>query len=339
MNIKIVNNIYAEQGGITMQYKNLEGIKIPLSGLVYGTGMAKITGDDPGAAAEVLDMAFEAGFRVFDSANSYGNAEKNFGKWLADRGLREQVVILDKGCNPGQKGSTDIFSAETIREQVKESQRRLQTERLDLYILHRDDETKPVDEIVEVLNELKDQGIITHFGGSNWRLSRIQAANAYAKEHGLTGFTVTSPCYSLAEFTRDPWGGSVCLSGEQAGTYRDWLAENQMPTFIYSSLGRGYLSGKYRTDKDKPIEECISWAPIEEYHCEKNKERLHRAEILAEKKGVTVPQICLAWLFLQPQNLFPIVSPGSEKHMRDNVAAYEVQMTAEEAKWLLTGEE
>ena len=321
-----------------MQYKQIPGLQKPLSTLVFGTNH-KLSGDDPGLAIEVLDMAYEAGFRTIDTANSYGNSEANIGKWLVQRGHREDMVILDKGCNPCQtyNNNPDVFSADTIREQIKLSQERLQTEYLDLYILHRDDISKPVDEIVEVLNEFQAKGIIGQFGGSNWRLDRILAANAYAAAHGLNGFTVTNPNYCLAEFTRDPWGASITLSGDASADYRQWLTDNQMPTFAYSSLGRGYLSGKFRTDGNKPIEECLPWAPIQEYHCDKNLARLHRAEIMADQKQTSVATICLAWLLAQPQNIFPLVNASSERSIFSCAQALDLHLTQEEANWLLNG--
>ena len=226
-------------------------------------------------------MAWDAGFRTFDTAHSYGLGEETLGAWLVSRKHRQEAVILDKGCNPGQKGSDDVFCGKTVREQAEESLRRLRTDHLDLYILHRDDPSFPADEIVEELNRLKKEGKILRFGGSNWTLDRVRQANDYAVKHDLEGFTAVSPAYSLAEYIHDPWGGSVSLSGRAQESYREWLRENHIPVFCYSSLGRGYLSGKFRTDSGRPIGECISKGAIMEYDGPVNRERLRRAEKLA----------------------------------------------------------
>lgn len=321
-----------------MLYTQLEGIEVKASRLVFGTGTRKVFGDDVGAAMECLDMVWEAGFTVFDSAHSYQNAEQNLGKWLSKRGCRDKLILLDKGCNPGQHGSEDTFSGETIRKQLDMSLERLQTEYIDLYILHRDDPTKPVDEIVETLNELKDRGKILRFGGSNWSYERILEANAYAESHGLTGFTVCSPQYSMVDYVSDPWGGSVSATGKAQAPYRKWLEETGMPAFNYSALGRGYLSGRYRTDQRQPIEESLWWGPIREYHSPENTARLARAEQLAREKGCTVPQIAVAWLCRQKMNLFPILSPSSESHIRETVEALHLPLKESEARWITTGE-
>ena len=162
---------------------------------------------------------------------------------------------------------------------------------------------------------------------SNWTLERTLEANEYASAHGLQGFTVCSPNYSYARLVRDPWGGSVTISGNANAPFRKWLAETKMPVFNYSSLGRGYLSGRYRTDGALPVEDCIAEAPILEYHSPENVERLRRLEVLAKEKEATVSQIAMAWLLHQPLNLFPITSPTSEKHMRETVHAFDIALT------------
>ncbi len=321
-----------------MRYKQISGIDKPLSQLTYGTPGPAFIGNREDAFI-CYDLAWEAGFRTFDTAHSYGEAESVLGDWLVSRGHRGEAVILDKGCNPGQHGCLDVFSAETIRQQVEESLRRLKTDHVELYILHRDDVTRPVEPIVDELNRLKQEGKILRFGGSNWTLERTLEANGHAREHGLEGFSVASPSYCLAEYIHDPWGGSVSLSGAAQQPFRDFFRENRMPVFCYSSLGRGYFSGKFRTDGDRPIEECIRPEPIEEYDAPVNRARLARAEVLAAQKNCSVSQIGLAWLLHEPMELFPIVSPGTKTHILDNTEALDIELSDDECRWLLEGGE
>lgn len=317
-----------------MKYRPINGINKKASILVYGTGNNIVMGEDADAACECLDMAYEMGFTVFDTAYAYGNAEKNLGIWMARRGLRDKVIILDKGCNPGMKGSDDVMTPKLIREQVSESLDRLGTEYTDMYILHRDDIKKPVGDIVEVLNELRKEEKIICFGGSNWTYVRTAEANRYAKEHDLLGFTVASPCYNMIELKNDPWGGSVCISGRSKSNDRSWYKENNITVFPYSSLGRGFLSGKYNTQSGKNIRECLPEAPISEYYHPDNIAKLKKAEELAAKKKVTVSQIALAWLLSDELNVYPIVSPSKKSHMEDNIGSFEVELTEDERKWL-----
>lgn len=110
-----------------------------------------------------------------------------------------------------------------------------------------------------------------------------------------------------------------------------------MPVFCYSSLGRGYLSGKFRTDQKKPIETCIGKGAILEYDAPENRARLARAEKLAAEKGCAVSTVCLAWLLHQPLEIFPIVAPSSQEHIQENIAAMELPLSDKEWGWLLNG--
>lgn len=312
-----------------MKYENLYDITPKASRLVYGSCQAMID-DDVERAMECLDNAYECGFRVFDTAYCYGHSEENIGKWMTKRGNRKDIILLDKGCNPGMIGSDDVMSQELIRKQNQESLDRLQTDYTDFYVLHRDDPSYPVEKVIDVLNELVDEGKVKRFGASNWSLERIQAANEYAKAHGLKGFSLVSPAYSLAELVHDPWGGSVSLAGAKNKAAREWYKKEKIPVFCYSSLGRGYLSGKFVTTGDKPIEECLSGAPIEEYDCESNRRHLAAAERIAEKKHTSVSAVCLAWLLQQELEVFPLVSPSSKPHMLEAMDAFDIVLTKEE---------
>jgi aryl-alcohol dehydrogenase-like predicted oxidoreductase len=320
-----------------MKYRHLPGINKPFSYLTYGTPWTATKAQTRQEAFLSYDLAWEAGFRCFDTAHSYGEGEETLGLWLNDRKHRDTAVLLDKGCNPGQAGSPDIMSAALIREQITESLRRLRTDHVELYVLHRDDPSVPVGEIMDELNKLRQEGKLLRFGASNWTFERITAANAYAREQGFEGFGAVSPAYSLAEYVHDPWGGSVALSGAAAQPYREWLEKSRTPVFCYSSLGRGYLSGKFRTDRDTPIDECIGKGAIMEYDAPVNRARLARAEKLAAEKGVSVSQVCLAWLLKQPMELFPIVAPTSAEHIADNVSALDLELSDSECEWLQKG--
>ena len=313
-----------------MEYKLVDNIKV--SRLIYGTGNMKITGSNREEAVECLEMAYQAGFRTFDSAYSYGEAEKNIGYWLDKYGHREDITIIDKGCNPGQLGSDDIFSAETIKSQMTQSLERMNVKYVDFYLLHRDDAGKPVDEVIETLNECMEYGRIKSFGVSNWSMDRIIEANEYSYKHNLKKIAAVSPCYSLAKFENDPWGGSITISGDANKEFRKWLEKEQYAIFNYSALGRGFLSGKFKTYEDKKIEECLWWAPIKEYYSEENVRRLSLAEKVAKESGYTVSQISLAWLFNKKLNLFPIVSPGSRKHMEELISSIDINISEYEIK-------
>ena len=313
-----------------MRTKKIEGLQVPVSRFIYGTATARMTAGEN--ADDILDAALESGITTFDTARLYGAAERVLGDWIERRGVRSRVNVLTKGCYQNEERAR--VSPADIRSDLEESLEQLKLKSVDIYLLHRDDPSVPVETLVDCLNELKRAGKFKLFGGSNWSVERLVAANRYAAENGLQPFSISSPSYSLAEMIRDPWGGSVWLSGPSREADRRWYAENQLPVFAYSSLTRGFLSGKYRTSQKEEIHSTLSWAPVEEYYCEANVERLRRAECLAEKKGATVPAVVLAWALRQPMNLFCILSPSSRQHLEALLCAFQLSLSDEEAAWL-----
>ena len=206
---------------------------------------------------------------------------------------------------------------------------------IDLFMLHRDDPTVSVATIMDTLNRLYDSGKIKCIGASNWELERIQEANAYAEKYNMVGFTSVSPHFGLAEQAEDPWGGNcVTLTGKDNQAARAYFQANQMPIFAYSALGRGFFSGKFRSDAWEDASNSLDEAGRKGYLNEGNMERLRRAEILANDLGVSVSQIALAWVFCQPLNTFALVGASSQKHLIANQKALALKLTPEQCQWL-----
>lgn len=319
-----------------MQYTHLDNIAPAVSRLVYGAAAPTLR--SPEEAYDCFEEAFSYGFTMFDTANSYGDSEKNMGYWLARSGRRDKVVIHDKGFNPNQHygAHVDEFSARTIREQVALSLERLQTDYIDIYTLHRDDPACDPAEIIEELNAQKAAGRILRFGASNWTLERLIRANEYAKAHGLEGFTVFGPAYSLATLANDPWGGSVAASGEKNAPFRKWLSESGMPVIPYSSLARGFMSGRYNTASGIPIEEALPAGTRAEYNVPENIAILKRAEETAAKHGCSVSAVALKWLLSRPMNILPLIAPTGKKHIEEALSALTLELTKAEMEYLKT---
>jgi aryl-alcohol dehydrogenase-like predicted oxidoreductase len=298
--------------------------------MIYGTAFGRMQeGQD---ADDLLDLVFEQGITTFDTARSYDHSEESLGRWIARRGLRDQVNILTKGCNPQMTGLE--FSPESLLGELNQSLEALQVDYVDLYTLHRDDTSQDVSVYIETLNDFKAKGKIRAFGASNWEYTRMDQANEYAYAHNLEGFSFGSPAYSLAVVVWDPFGGSVCLSGTEHEAARNWFLKNRIPVFPYSSFARGFFSGKYRTDMKQDVTEILSPWTCQEYICPENIERLKRAEHLAEKKGCTVGQINLSWILAQPFLCCPIFSPSSREHILENLEGMKLKLTEEERLWL-----
>jgi aryl-alcohol dehydrogenase-like predicted oxidoreductase len=315
-----------------MKYGHITGINKPISRLVQGTVM--ITSGEVERSFTLLDEIFELGCTTFDTAHEYGrgDCERTFGRWLNQRGLRDRVVIIGKGAHHNQ--DRQRVTPFDITSDLFDSLARLRTDFIDLYLLHRDDPTVPVGPIVEVLKEHRAAGRIHAFGGSNWSHERIQAANEYAAAHGLVPFAASSPNFSLAKQVKEPWPNCLSISGPQGETARAWYRQNGLPLFTWSSLAGGFFSGRFSRDNLDSFDSYLDRLCVESYCYEDNFKRLDRARRLAGEKGLTLPQIALAYVLSQPLNIFALVGCQSGAEFKANVEASQVQLTPEEIAWL-----
>lgn len=316
-----------------MLYKNVRGIEKPVSRIVLGTMI--INTRELEKSFELLDAMFELGGTTLDTGHVYagGDSERAIGRWIDERGIRDEIVVIDKGAhhNADRKRVTPF----DITSDLYDSLARLNTDYIDIYFLHRDDPSKPIGPIVECLNEHLTEGRICATGGSNWTHQRIQEANEYADKHGLVPFVASSPNFGLAEQVNDPWGpGCVTLSGPNEVKAREWYEENQMPVFAYSSLGRGFFSGRITRENFENQKNKIDGACRHAYCHEVNFKRLDRVQIVAKEKDMTVPQIAMAYIMNQPLNVFALVGAANRDEFKASIDACELKLTPEEVAWL-----
>lgn len=302
-----------------MQYGHVAGIDKPISRLVMGTMIFKP--DALPLACSLLDYFYEIGGNCFDTAHAY-RCEETVGKWIKLRGVREDLVIIAKGARD------EAGTPEGLTAQLMETLETMQLDYVDLYFMHTDNPATPVGDMVECLNDHMRAGRIRAFGGSNWSIERIEAANAYAAAHGLQGFSASSPNLSLAVWNEPMWPG--CLSASDA-TARAWYAQHAMPLFAWSSQATGFFTGRY-----KPEDAALPWlAPIvRTWFNNDNFRRLERASALAREKGVTATQIALAYVLQQPIPTFALIGPQSIDELRDILPALKITLSPEEMRRL-----
>lgn len=316
-----------------MEYLHIDGTDKPISRVAFGCAIAPMLAGEN--VNELLDACVEMGITTFDTAENYGLSEVSLGNWMRERKNRDKLVIISKGCHP-YNGNDRVNPKELVRD-IEQSFERLGTDYIDIYFLHRDDLKTEAGTMVEILNEYHRKGRIGAFGGSNWTHERIEQANTYAKAHGLVPFTVSSPYFGLANQLKDPFGGGagcVSVAGPANREARDWYIRNDIPVFAYSSLGRGFFSGRLKSDNPNEAKHVLDQFAIKGYCYAENFERLRRAEILAKEKHCTVPQIALAWALSQPLKTVLLVSARSAERMRQNLKVFEVELTEEEEAWL-----
>lgn len=298
-----------------MNYGKVNGLSKPVSRLVLGVDSQ----DHLETAAPLFDAFMALGGNAFDTAWIYksGAAEAMFGEWMERSGLRQQIVLIGKGAH------TPRCTPEDLSIQLGESLERLRTNHLDVYLMHRDNLEVPVGEFVDVLNRHFKAGQMQVFGGSNWSLKRLIAANDYASRNGLEPLGAVSNQFSLAQMLEPVWTG--CLSSDE--TLRGWLTEQQIPLFPWSSQARGFFVRGNPTDQsDQELVRC--------WYSPTNFARLERTQALAQQKGLEPIQIALAYVLHQPFLTFPLVGCRSVAELESSFKALEVLLTVEEVGWL-----
>ncbi|MGB7339626.1 MAG: aldo/keto reductase, partial [Phototrophicaceae bacterium] len=268
----------------------------------------------------------------FDTAHTYfdGECERALGAWIEARGIRDDVVIIGKGAHPDQNGAR--VTPQAITSDINESLERLRTDHIDIYILHRDDESQSVEPIMDRLYEHHQKGHINVIGGSNWSHQRLQAANEYAIANDLLPFTVSSPQFSLAEMIKPTWDG--CISIGHNADAQAWYRNNKMPLLTWSSLAGGFMTGRFTRDNLTSFEDYFAKVNIEAYAYDENFQRLERAQHLASQKDVSLPQLALAYVLNQPLNIFAIIGSMSEDEFVENAVALTLDLSQQELDWL-----
>ena len=237
-------------------------------------------------------------------------------------GNRDDINIFTKGAHHDANGPR--VNPEAIRSDLFTSLERLRTDYIDLYALHRDDPATPVGVILEALNEHVEAGRIRAFGGSNWTHERLQEAADYAKQHGLIGFSFSSPNLSLAKANEPFWPG--CVSTDE-GALR-WHEAKQFPLLSWSSQARGFFTGRFTPENRENAD------LVRVFYSDENWTRLRRAEQLAQEKGVSAIQIALAYVLSQPFPACALIGPRSEAEMHSCRDGAQLVLSPQELAWL-----
>jgi aryl-alcohol dehydrogenase-like predicted oxidoreductase len=287
---------------------DLDVFPICLGGNVFGW-----TADEPQSRA-VLDAYTGAGGNFIDTANSYlvehGRSETIIGRWMADRGNRDQVVVATKVG--GGRGAVRNLRAETIEREAHASLERLQTDRIDLYYAHFDDAQTPLEESLRAFDALVGAGTIRSIGASNYTPERLTAALELQRELGLAEFTVLQPHYNLVErdFER------TLLPVAEA-----W----DLAVLPYFALAKGFLTGKYRPGGEAVVSERAASARA--YLDAGGAAVLDALDEVAAAHSTSVAAVALAWLLAQPQVVAAIASARTAEQLGQMLPAAWLELT------------
>jgi aryl-alcohol dehydrogenase-like predicted oxidoreductase len=302
-----------------MEKRRLGHSNLMVSPICFGGNVFGWTVDEA-TSFRLLDAFLEAGFNFIDTADVYsrwapgntgGESESIIGKWMKARGNRDAVVIATKvgsEMGPGRKG----LSKRHIRESVEASLRRLQTDYIDLYQSHRDDPETPQSETLSTYAELIDEGKVRAIGASNFSAARLREALDTSAKMGLPRYKTLQPLYNL--FDRSELEGDlekVCL-------------DNAISVISYSSLASGFLTGKYRSERD--FGKSVRGGRMGNFLNERGLRILAALDQVALHHAATPAQVALAWLMARPGIAAPIASATSLDQLQDLIAAARLRL-------------
>ena len=306
----------------------LPGINRPVSCIALGGRFGEVAED---LSFALLDEYSALGGNIVDTAHSYaeGQSERLIGRWIASRRNRQAIIVVDKGCHPDEFGRSRL-SARDLHQDIDESLARLETDYIDLFLLHRDDPTVPLGPLLEALNDELSRGRIRAFGASNWHHIRLVEAANYATAHGIAGFCVSSSNFSLAKVNEPMWPG--CMSLDQDA--RDWYRAQQLPLLAWSSQARGWFTGRYAAGMPSGSDS----SDIDRvYRSAENYTRLERANQVAAKYFEQPGQVALAYVLNQPFPVVAIIGPETLEQLRTSARAANLTLTAADLLFLESG--
>ncbi|HMA96691.1 MAG TPA: aldo/keto reductase [Polyangiaceae bacterium] len=302
-----------------MNRLSLPGLESPFSRI--GFGCMRLSLAQEAEWFTQIDAYLRLGGNLFDTAEVYGNgdSETALGEYIRRRGDRSDVVIVTKGCVEPR-----LVRPDYIRGAIERSLERLKTDVVDLYLLHRDDPTVPVAELLDVLNEAVKQGKIRAFGGSNWTAARLREANLLAARNGMLGFSVSSPHLALAT-PREPWWPSCTHATKEDMA---WYREQGMVVLAWSSQCRGFLGQAEITDAAYLAD------LVRVYYTPANLEKRSRLHELAKRRGVLPSQLAVAYVLAVHAQTVALVGPVSPAELSSLMEAEQIQLSQSERLWL-----
>jgi aryl-alcohol dehydrogenase-like predicted oxidoreductase len=294
---------------------------LKIAPLVFGGNVFGWTANES-TSFDLLDAFVGAGFNCVDTADVYsrwapgnkgGESETILGKWLRSRGSRARVVVATKvggDMGEGLKG----LSRRHIVEGVESSLRRLQTDHIDLYQAHFDDETVPMEEALEAFVRLMEQGKVRVIGASNFKGSRLAEALRVSEQHRWPRYECLQPHYNL--YDRSDFESNL----------EPLCREQQIGVIPYYSLASGFLTGKYRSADD--FGKSPRGSGMKRFLNDRGQRILAALDEVAGALRATPAQVALGWLLAKPSVTAPIASATNREQLADLIKGAQLQLDA-----------
>lgn len=299
-----------------MNKKQLGESDLYVSPLCFGGNVIGWTIDEP-TSFELLDTFTGAGFNFIDTADVYsrwapgnqgGESETIIGNWLQRSGNRQNVIIATKVG--GDMGEGKTLRKDYILKEVDRSLQRLQTDYIDLYQTHFDDETLPVEEALEAHNELVRMGKVRWIGASNMSAARLMESLDVSHRKMFPSYQTFQPEYNL--YTRKDFEAN----------FQKICSDNNISVITYFSLASGFLTGKYRNQSD--LNKSQRGGGMSKYMNDRGNKILSALDEVSKRYNLTPATVSLAWLMAQPTVAAPIASATSKEQLKSLTEAAEL---------------
>jgi aryl-alcohol dehydrogenase-like predicted oxidoreductase len=305
-----------------VKYKRLGKSGLNVSELCLGT-MAFGRWIDEAASREIIDVALDAGINFIDTANFYGKGQDEEFKYgtgeseeiigRALKGRREKVVLATKVGNPMGRGQNDYgYSRTHIMREVEHQLKRLQTDYIDYYQVHRFGTDTPLEETLRTLNDLVRQGKVRYIGCSNYAAWQIAKSNAICDRMNLEKYIAVQSQYNL-------------LRREIENEIIPFCKSEEVGIMVYSPLGRGMLTGKYRMGSELPENSRGAHGEqlLKNYFTERDYKLVEAYAEIAKANDVSLPKLAMSWVVSHPQVSSAIIGASKAYHVADAVEAIE----------------
>lgn len=306
-----------------MNYRKLGRTGLKVSNLCLGTMQWGWTADEK-TAFTIMDAFVESGGNFLDTANFYsrwlpghtgGESEEIIGHWIKERHNRGSIILATKVRQPMGPGPNDQgLSRKHILEAIDASLRRLNTDYIDLYLMHAFDAETPIDETLCALDDLQCAGKVRYVGASNYPAWRLVEALWKAEVHHTVRFDLLEPHYNLVnreEFERDL--KTIC-------------EQYQIGVTPYSPLANGFLTGKYT--RNETTESARAGSVLKRYNHNAAWQTLEVVKGIANEIGSTPSAVSLAWLLAQQVITAPIIGANSVSQLQQSLAALDITLTS-----------
>ena len=274
---------------------------------------------DEAESLRIIHRAFDAGINFVDTANVYGRGNSEIIVGKAIKGRRDEIVVATKFSRPVGDGPNDRGNSRWhIMREVERSLKRLGTDYIDLYQVHRPDPDTPLDETLSALTDLVRQGKVRYIGTSTFPAWQLCESLWISDRMGLERFVCEQPPYNI-------------LNRSIERELLPFCRKHGFGVIPWSPLAAGWLSGKYRRGQAAPpgSRAVLRGWDLESELSARRFDAVERLEALAQEVGKTISQVALNWLLQQPGITAPIIGPRTMEHLEDHLGALGWSLSSE----------